>query len=292
MHHIQRVHASAAHIVAVMFVATLIFSPVANAQLKPGSAPADKTLDDAAPDPAPALRSRQNPAKPASLDSAPERQRSEPEELGDLYVVRHRYLDAVSAYQAIAGNSPIIWNKLGIAYQHLFNIQAARGCYEHSLSLDPRYPEALNNFGTVLYAERNYSGAARYYNRALKLSPHSAAIYANLGTAHFAKGDYKRGAKAYREAFHIDPGVFDEESSNKIQEPGSREARAMLSFHLAKFYAGARMNDRALQCLRDALDNGFRDKKRLMADEELAELRETQGFRQLLSDQGLTKNLR
>jgi tetratricopeptide (TPR) repeat protein len=287
MQRIQRVHASAA-----LVAAALLFLPAVNAQLQTAPAQGDKTVDETVPDPAPALRNRVPPSKPASLDTPAQRKRSEPEELGDLYIVRHRYLDAVAAYQQVAGNSPIIWNKLGIAYQHLFNIKEARSCYQHSLVLDPKYPEALNNLGTVLYAEKNYSGAARYYNRALKLSPHSAPIYANLGTAHFAKGDYKRGAKAYREAFHIDPGVFDEESNNKIQEPGSREARAMLSFHLAKFYAGARMNDRALQCLRDALDNGFRNKKMLMSDEELAELRETQGFRQLLSDQGLTKNLR
>jgi tetratricopeptide (TPR) repeat protein len=287
MHQIQRVHASAA-----LIAATLLFFPGANAQLKSGPAPVDKTVDEASPDPAPALRSRQIVPRSGIVDGTLERNRSEPEELGDLYMVRHRYVDAITAYEQIAGNSPIIWNKLGIAYQHLFNIKAARTNYEHALSLDPKYPEALNNLGTVLYAEKNYSGAARYYSRALKLSPHSAAIYANLGTAHFAKGDYKRGAKAYREAFHIDPAVFDEEASNKIQEPGSREARAMLSFHLAKFYAGARMNERALQCLRDALDNGFRDKKLLMGDEELAELRETQEFRQLLNDQGLTKNLR
>lgn len=287
MQNIHRFHVSAA-----LFAATLIFFPVVKAQQQGGSAAVGVTVDEAPPDQAPSLINRPKTVRPAPVETAPERQRSEPEELGDLYIVRHRYLDAINTYQQIAGSSPIIWNKLGIAYQHLFNIKAARSAYEHSLSLDPKYPEALNNLGTVLYAEKNYSGAARYYNRALKLSPHSAPIYANLGTAHFAKGDYKRGGKAYREAFRIDPGVFDEAAANKIQEPGSREARAMLSYHLAKFYAGARMNERALQCLRDALDNGFRDKKRLMGDEELAELRETQGFRQLLSDQGLTKDLR
>jgi tetratricopeptide (TPR) repeat protein len=219
--------------------------------------------------------------------AAPTTEQAQLERLGDLFIVRKRYLDAINTYQEAAGNSAVVWNKLGIAYQHLFNDKDARLSYEHSLRLDPRYPEALNNLGTIFYAEKDYKGAARYYNKALKLLPDSAVIYANLGTADFARGDYKRGVKAYRAAFAKDPAVFDNGSTNKIEETGTREERALLNFHLAKIYAQAHMNARALDCLREALDNGFHDRKKLMEDEELAELRQTEEFRKLLIDQKL-----
>ena len=233
-----------------------------------------------------AVAANTTPPAPSAAAPAP-RTKTQLEDLGDLFVVRKRYLDAVNAYQQVTGDSAIVWNKLGVAYQHLFNIKSAKESYEHALSLDPRYAEALNNFGTILYAEKNYSGAARYYKRALKFSHSPAAIDANLGTALFAKGDYNHGAKAYREAFRLDPAVFDRDAVDNVQESGSREARAMLNFHLAKFYAKSGMNARALECLREALDNGFHDRKKLMSDQELADLRATDGFRKLLVDQGL-----
>jgi tetratricopeptide (TPR) repeat protein len=257
-------------VAAACVALTLMLSPVTNGQPSPQSTTQQTSMG----------------ASSGQLD-ADATERSHLEDLGDLFLVRGRYMDAISAFRQGAGDSPVMWNKLGIAYQHLFNIKSARECYERSLKLNPQYAEAMNNLGTVLYAEKNYSGASRYYKKALKLSPHSAIIYVNLGTAQFGKGDYKHGARAFKEAFTIDPGVFDSHSENKIEESGSRAARAMLKFHLARFYAQARMNDQALECLKEALDNGFNDRKQIMGDDELAELRETDAFRKLMTEQGL-----
>ena len=56
----------------------------------------------------------------------------------------------------------------------------------------------------------------------------------------------------------------------------------MVNYELAKTYANAGMNDRALDYLRKALGEGFNDRKKLMNDPELASLRETPEFLQLL----------
>lgn len=279
MQYIRQIQAPGA-LVAI----ALIFSPAANSQFQSRSFA--QTSEQSGVSTPPKLQASLAPNEP--LDTSPT-QIAHQEDLGDLYIVRKRYLDAVNAYQQVAGNSPVVWNKLGIAYQHMFNMKAARASYEHALRLEPKYAEALNNMGTVLFAEQDFRGSARYYIKALKLSPRSAVMYANLGTAQFARGDYKRGGKAYRLAFRLDPTVFDGQSVNRIQETGSREASAMLNFYLAKFYARAGNYTKALECLRQALEGGFNDRKRLMEDEELAELRETQEFRQLMTQEGFMK---
>src|ERR1700753_538888 len=74
-----------------------------------------------------------------------------PEALGDSLMIHRRYQAAIEAYkQAQAPEaSAVVWNKMGIAYQMMFNLQDATRCYEQSLKLDSRNANVLNNLGTV-----------------------------------------------------------------------------------------------------------------------------------------------
>ena len=69
-----------------------------------------------------------------------------------------------------------------------------------------------------------------------------------------------------------------------MQEGISVQQRAIMNYSLAKTYANVGMNDRALQYLRMALDEGFNDRKKLMEDKEFADLRETPEFQQLMAE--------
>jgi tetratricopeptide (TPR) repeat protein len=211
-----------------------------------------------------------------------------PETQGDLLMIRQRYLAAISAYQRGPKDSPVLWNKLGIAYQHMYALDFAKAQYERALFLNPKYPEALNNLGTVYYGEKDYRKAENLYRKAIRLKPNCASFYSNLGTAYFAEHKAKKGLDAYQQAFAIDPNVFINESAERIAESGPLEEQAQLNYELAKLYANAGNMEAALKYLRLAFIDGFDDMKKLMAAKEFAALREKPEFRLLLAEEHLT----
>jgi tetratricopeptide (TPR) repeat protein len=202
---------------------------------------------------------------------------------GDLLAVRQRYLDAIAAYKNAPQDSAVVVNKIGVAYHHMFDMVDAKKNYELAIKLNPRYAEAINNLGAVYHAEKNYKQAQRLYRRALKLNPNSPLFYSNLGTAYFFQGNTRKGAEAYRQAFALDPNVFERSGGSKIEELSSTKDLAKVNYVLAKTYAQAGMNDRALSYLSKALSQGFNDRRRLMSDPEFASLRETPEFHRMLS---------
>jgi tetratricopeptide (TPR) repeat protein len=210
-----------------------------------------------------------------------------PETQGDLLMIHQRYLAAIAAYQRGPKDSPVIWNKLGIAYQHMYALDFAKAQYEKALFLNPKYPEALNNLGTVYYGEKDYHKAEGYYRKAMRLKPNCASFYSNLGTAYFAEHKYKKGLEAYQRAFAIDPNIFINESVERIAENGPIEEQAQLNYELAKLYANAGNMDAAIRYLRLAFIDGFDDMKKLKADKEFATLREKPEYRLLLAEEHL-----
>ncbi|MDE3178737.1 MAG: tetratricopeptide repeat protein [Acidobacteriota bacterium] len=205
-----------------------------------------------------------------------------PETRGDVLMGEGRYVDAIKAYREAPTDSPTVWNKMGIAWQHLYAVDKAKLDYERALRLKPRYPEALNNLGTIYYEKKDYKKAEKLYRKALKLSKPDATFYNNLGAAYFAQGNYRKGAEAYQRAFAINPAVFIRNSSEGISELGSPAQQANQNYCLAELYAQAGMTDRAMESLRRALDEGFNDRRRLMKDHSFTSLRKTAAFAQLM----------
>jgi tetratricopeptide (TPR) repeat protein len=209
----------------------------------------------------------------------------DPELKGDLLVARQRYLDAIRAYLDAPQDSAVIANKIGVAYHHMFDIADARKYYERAIKLDPKFPEPVNNLGATYHSEKDFKQAERLYRKAIKLQPHSAAFYSNLGTAYFFERNVKKGTEAFQHAFALDPEVFERTSTTRIEEQSSTKDLAAVNYTLAKTYAQAGMNERALAYLRKAVGEGFSDRKKLMNAPEFAAMRETPEFAQLLSIQ-------
>jgi len=207
-----------------------------------------------------------------------------PEIQGDLLMVHQRYLAALDAYRQAPIESAVIWNKMGIANHHMFNLREAQRDYEKALKLKPGYPEALNNLGAVYYGLKDYRQAEHYYKKAIKLNPKSGRFYSNLGTAYLARGKYKKSAEAYRMAIMLDPNVFESDPTTKIPEAGPTHEMATLNYLLAKTYAQVGRKNEALIYLRKALNEGYSDRKKIKEDKELATLRDMPEFQQLISE--------
>lgn len=229
----------------------------------------------------------QNPGNfQTSLPAAPVQ--LTPEARGDLAMIRQQYVTAIDFYRQAPQDSPDVWNKLGMAWHHLFAMEEAKHAYERALHLRPAYAEALNNLGAVYFAEQNYKRAVRYYRKALMLNPKSATMYSNLGTAYFAEQKFDEGLAAYQKAFILDPSVFDEATLLQVIEPLSAHRRAQQDYCIARIFAQSGKTEVALDYLRRAFNEGFEDRRRLYDDQTLASVRATPEFARLISEQRLS----
>jgi Tfp pilus assembly protein PilF len=174
---------------------------------------------------------------------------------------------------------------MGIAYQMLFNLQDAIRCYEESLKLDSKNANVLNNLGTVYDSQKEYKAAVRMYHKALKIEPKSALVLKNLGTDLLAQRQYKKGWEAYKTALAIDPEIFDHNNGPRVENPSSVQNRGAMNYYMAKGCVRAGENDRAIQYLRMALNEGFTNPKKIEADVEFAGLLGTPAFMQLMAEQ-------
>lgn len=208
-----------------------------------------------------------------------------PERRGDIFMARKMYREAIDQYRQCEQNA-VILNKTGIAYHQLTNLGTAKKYYGRAIRLNPKYPEAVNNLGTVYYAQKSYRRAVGQYKKALLLSPESASVYSNLGTAYFARKQYKEAAEVYRKALSIDPEVFEHRSSYGVMlQERNVEERAKFHYYLAKTYAQAGMNDRAISYIRKALEEGFKERKKFVEEPEFAALQELPEFKEVIASE-------
>jgi tetratricopeptide (TPR) repeat protein len=206
------------------------------------------------------------------------------EQRADILMARKMYREAVDVYKQAPLDSAITWNKIGIAYHQMLQIGEAQKNYEKAVKLNPKYSEAINNLGTIYYSKRSFRKAISQYNKALKLSPNSASIYSNLGTAQFARKKYKEASESYQKALALDPEVFEHRSSyGTLLLERTVAEKAKFHYYLAKTYASAGNHERAIQYIRMALEEGFKERQKLMEEPEFAKLRETAEFKELMA---------
>ena len=210
-----------------------------------------------------------------------------PEVRGDIFMARKQYREAIDAFRQGPQNDPVLWNKMGIAYHQMVQLDTAMKDYQQAVKLKKNYVEAINNIGTVYYARKNFRRAITYYLRAIKLSPEKArcaSFYSNLGAAYAGRKDYVSAAEAVKTAVSLDPDIFEHQGGyGVLLEDHNVADRYKWHYLLAKTYALEGRTELALQTLRKALEEGLKDKKQLEKDPEFASIRDTQEFKDLLA---------
>jgi tetratricopeptide (TPR) repeat protein len=207
-----------------------------------------------------------------------------PEERGDVYMARKMFRDAIESYKMGPQKSPVIWNKIGIAWHNMGNLVLARTSYEHALKVDKKYAEAINNIGTVFYAEKKYRTAIGRYKRALQIAPEKASFWSNLGTAYYSQGKFAAMTAAYNKAISLDPDIFEHRGivGTEMQDRTVAD-RARYHFELARLYAGIGKDDLAMQYLRHSFEEGFRDKDKVRKSPEFSGLLKNPEFIELMA---------
>jgi len=207
-----------------------------------------------------------------------------PEQRGDVFMARKMFREAIDAYSEGSTKSPMRWNKIGIAYHQLGDLNAAKKNYEHAIKVDHKFADAINNVGTIYYAHKSYRGAISRYRKAIRISPDVASFWSNLGTAYYSRGKFNEMEKAYTRALELDPQVFEHRGTLGAEMQDRTVAdRARYHFEMARMYAHAGKNELAIQYLRKSLEEGFKNKDKLRDAPEFAAIRDTDQFKELLA---------
>lgn len=205
------------------------------------------------------------------------------EELADTLSAKGRYLLAIQTLEYLPPTA-VVMNKLGVACLHMLMFDRARTSFDVAIRLNPKYPEAYNNLGTLLHSQGDLSRAEKMYKKALKLRPESPSTLKNLGTLYYAERKFKKGDAAYHEALRLDPDVLERSSGHDIQTNSRSGNAGEVHYHMALSYAQARSYAMALTYLRKAIGEGFHDRNRLLHEKDFGDLRTQPVFLQMVDD--------
>jgi tetratricopeptide (TPR) repeat protein len=198
------------------------------------------------------------------------------------------YLDALDYYHAALAKKPSsaanLLNKIGITELMMQRYREAKKSFDRAIKLDHQFASAYNNRGVILYEEKKYGAAVKDYRRAIAIDNNSASFFSNLGAALFAKKEFEPAAVAYQHAVELDPDVFERTSRGGVQaqlpSPGDR---ARYDFTVAKLYAKMGYSERALEYLRKALEEGYKDFNNVYKDAEFAAVRKDKRFTEMVA---------
>lgn len=197
------------------------------------------------------------------------------EERADIFMARKSYADAedyyIRALRQPGASKAVLWNKLGIAYQFQVDYRSARKSYKEAAKLQEDYAEPWNNLGTTYFLQGKFRSSVKYYMHAIALNPSSASFHMNLGASYTHMKKYPEAVDQYRQALILDPNVLSEHSANapSIQAHGADKE---FYFYMAKVFASLGRVDDSLRYLRHALEDGFKDYKRLDDDPDFAKM--------------------
>jgi len=209
------------------------------------------------------------------------------EERADIYMARKQYAEAVDCYrQALQQRGPsaaMLWNKLGIAQQHLQNYRAARQAYKKAIDSRKDYAESWNNLGASYLLENRASKSVKFFRQAIKLDPANATFHMNLAGALYQRKRFAEAVDEFRMALSLDPAVLTGHSrTGSVLQ--TRQADARFFFYMAKAFASLGRVEEAVRYLRRALEEGFDNRTLVDQDPDLKKISHHPAFIDLLSN--------
>jgi tetratricopeptide (TPR) repeat protein len=215
------------------------------------------------------------------------------EQRADIFMARKEYAhaieyysDSIKSHQKSPQDRPVIaslWNKIGICYQQEMEYGKARKAYKKAIRINRDFAQPWNNMGTTFYLSKRPKKSIKYYRRAIKLEPGAASFHFNLGTAYFERRKHKEATKEYRAAIEIDPDILTR-NSREGTAVETRHADARFYFYMAKIYAGAGNSSEAVRYLQRAMEEGFKDQKRILQDPDFQKISKDPGFIALMKN--------
>jgi Tfp pilus assembly protein PilF len=119
-----------------------------------------------------------------------------------------------------------------VAAQRAGDASTARRLYDRVLAVTPNDPDALNNLGVLLSAQRDYARALDLLRRASAVSPRNPGPWNNIGALFHAQGKHEDAIAAFRQALSFDahhPGAKVGLAQQYLAISAPDQARALLS---------------------------------------------------------------
>jgi tetratricopeptide (TPR) repeat protein len=207
-----------------------------------------------------------------------------PEERGNIFFAEDRYQAAIEAFKQVNPPTANAWNKMGISYQKMYNVDEARKCYEAAHKLEPTNVNYLNNLGTAYAGLNQFINAEKAYRKALKIDPKDALIYKNLGTLYVAQGRLPKAKKVFDQARELDPNIFLDNGHLSIEEPTSVHGRGAMNYMMARSCVQAGLTECALTHLRASINEGYTTTKKVEADPDFKPLLNVYAFQQMIAE--------
>jgi len=102
--------------------------------------------------------------------------------------------------------------------------------------------------------------------------------------AYFSRNQLDPAVEEFRTALRLDPEVFEHHSSyGVLLQERSVTDRAKYHYWMATLYVQGGRNDLAIQYLRKAIQEGYKERKKLGEDPAFASIRELPEFKELLA---------
>lgn len=224
--------------------------------------------------PVPAQTDSSNRTDPATQET-PRKNTLSLQDRADIFLARKSYADAADYYHRALKqqgySSAVLWNKLGIAYQLEMDYGLARKAYKEAAHRRADFAEPWNNLGTTYFLQNKCRKSLKYYEHAIKLSPESASFHMNLGASYSKLKKYQQAIEQYRAALEIDPNVLNEHAPTAAVVQ-ARGTDVEFYYYLAKVFASLARPDDSVRYLRRALEDGFKDLKRLDEDADFQKI--------------------
>jgi Flp pilus assembly protein TadD len=104
---------------------------------------------------------------------------------------------------------PAVWNLLAFTQLNLDQRTLALESFRRAAELRPDYPEAHNNYGSMLNEVNDCDGATRELELAVRYAPDYAEAHLNLGNAYRCGRHYKEAQTEYEKALALNPRSLD-----------------------------------------------------------------------------------
>jgi len=174
--------------------------------------------------------------------------------MGGFYYRHSDYEKAIRMFQKVTELAPENYAgyvNLGGTYNDLGRFLEAIEPLKTSIVLRPSYG-GYTNLGTSYLGLHKLNEAADAYHQAVKLDPRQYVTWGNLAAAQYYSGAKEQGIDSYRKAAEL---------ASEDLKVNSRDVDVLSD--LAQYYAMVGNKERALECLRQALQYGHGEKELL-----------------------------
>jgi tetratricopeptide (TPR) repeat protein len=201
---------------------------------------------------------------------------AELEAAGDAARMQKNFALSMKYYQAALRkdkNNWSLYNKMGMAEEQSNELRAAKADFEKAAKRNPKSAVPINNLGSVEYWNKNYKSAANYFKKAVALDETQAVFHINLGAAWFYQGNLDRALAEYTRALELDPDALNQGSrAGVMARVTTMEEQARYSYMMAKIYARRGDLDNALQYLKKAKEEGYRNLASVYKEEDFTKM--------------------